>query len=167
MMDTVIHSAGHSSPAADTQPPDAFVLMRKNPSKPRGNSAETQPPDDPVIPEMVLTAPAATAVPDVFLPDESDGAIGPTKPAPDCFPAQLFLKVQLLSTTADKFKNVWKQKRCLRCYSDKYRARQCPHFTTPTTTPCHYCWYLYHDTTACPYYDQNEKICPSSLDRST
>ena len=81
-MDTVIHSAGHSSPAADTQPPDAFVLMRKNPSKPRSNSTETQPPDDPtadpVIPEMVLSAPAATAVPDVFLPNEDGGAIAPT-----------------------------------------------------------------------------------------
>ena len=46
----MIPSAGHSSPASETQPPDAFVLMRQNPrhrdpSKPRGNSAEIQPPD--------------------------------------------------------------------------------------------------------------------------
>ena len=64
-------------------------------------------------------------------------------PAPDYFPAQL------LSTTADTFQNVWKHKKCLRCYSDKHRAIQCPYFTTPTTTPCHSCRYLYHNEEAC------------------
>ena len=51
-----------------------------------------------------------------------------------------------------QFQNVWKHKKCLRCYSDKHRAIQCPYFTTPTTTPCQYCWYLYHNDEACPYF---------------
>ena len=70
-------------------------------------------------------------------------------------------------TSAAKFKDVWLLKRCLRCYSDKHRARECPRFTKPTPIPCSYCWYLFHDSATCPFYDKTGKSRPNSIDRST
>ena len=70
-------------------------------------------------------------------------------------------------TSAAKFKDVWLLKRCLRCYSDKHRAGQCPRFTTPTPTPCRYFWFLFHATKACPFYHRTGKSRSNSLDRST
>ena len=74
-------------------------------------------------------------------------------------------KTHFQPTTADKFKNVWLEKRCLRCFSSLHRARQCKLFTKPTPTPCRFCWYLYHDTAACVYFDQNGKRRPASINR--
>ena len=91
----MIPSAGHFYPASETQPPDAFVLMRQNPrhsdpSKPRGNSSETQPPDAFVLPKLCSklccqNSPIATV---------DDGAIGPTMPAANV--DLVFLEVPLL-----------------------------------------------------------------------
>ena len=69
-------------------------------------------------------------------------------------------------TTGEKYKDVWKESRCLRCYSSKHRAANCPTYTRPTTFPCKNCWYLYHDTESCKLNDANGKSRSSSKERT-
>ena len=140
---------------------DAFVLdkMRQNtrriaPSKPRSRSAETQPTDAFVLPKICSklccqNSPIATV---------DDGAIGPTMPAANVDPVSL--QTALLYT--DKFKNVWVENRCLRCYSSLHRERNCPVYTKTTASPCSFCWYLYHYTGSCNYLKQIGKSRPAS-----
>ena len=69
-------------------------------------------------------------------------------------------------TTAEKFKSVWLEKRCLRCFSQKHRAIMCPVYTSPCPNVCKYCHYLYHDTKACIFFDNSGKSRPNSLNRT-
>ena len=59
----------------------------------------------------------------------------------------------------EKFKDVLKVGNCLRCYSNKHKARDCRRFTKPCPIPCPACKYLYHEHRECHVYDMqgNEK----------
>ena len=71
-----------------------------------------------------------------------------------------------ITTSAEKFKNVWQEKRCLRCFSKTHRASACPTYTRPTPTLCKYCHYLYHSSDKCIFYDGNGKTRPPSQVRN-
>ena len=68
-------------------------------------------------------------------------------------------------TNPERFKTVWKDGRCLRCWSKEHRAAACPVYTKPTPSPCRFCHYLYHPSDLCLYYDAEGKSKPAS--RST
>ena len=68
-------------------------------------------------------------------------------------------------TSAEKFKNVRQDGRCLRCFSKLHRASACPTYTKPTPSPCKFCWYLYHSSDQCRFYDKDGKSRPPSQGR--
>ena len=95
------------------------------------------------------------------------------KPVPSVYRRQItpntmkyFRDTLFFPTTAEKFKSVWLDKRCLRCFSQKQRAIMCPVYTSPCPNVCKYCHYLYHDTKSCIFFDSSGKSRPNSLDRT-
>jgi hypothetical protein len=69
-------------------------------------------------------------------------------------------------TNPDRFKDVMKDSRCLRCWSKQHRASACTVYTKPTPGPCRYCHYLYHKTEDCRFYDENGKSRNPSRSKS-
>ena len=65
----------------------------------------------------------------------------------------------LETPNSERFKDVQKTGNCLRCYSNKHKARDCRRFTKPCPSPCPACKYLYHEHRECHVYDMqgNEK----------
>jgi hypothetical protein len=70
------------------------------------------------------------------------------------------------STKPDRFKDVMKDGRCLRCWSKQHRAAACPVYTKPTPGPCRYCHFLYHEASECRFYDENGKSRNPSRSKS-
>jgi hypothetical protein len=69
-------------------------------------------------------------------------------------------------TNPDRFKDVMKDSRCLRCWSKQHRAAACTVYTKPTPGPCRYCHYLYHESKDCRFYDENGKSRNPSRSKS-
>ena len=69
-------------------------------------------------------------------------------------------------TSAEKFKNVWTDKRCLRCFSNTHGAIACPVYTRPTPNVCKFCHYLYHSADKCIFFDGSGNSRPSSQNRT-
>ena len=65
-------------------------------------------------------------------------------------------------TNPERFKNVMKEGRCLRCWSTSHRAAACSVYTTPTPSPCRFCHYLFHSSDQCRFYDDKGKSKPPS-----
>jgi hypothetical protein len=65
-------------------------------------------------------------------------------------------------TNPERFKNVMKEGRCLRCWSKSHRAAACIVYTTPTPSPCRFCHYLFHSSDQCRFYDDKGKSKPPS-----
>ena len=65
-------------------------------------------------------------------------------------------------TKPDRFKDVHKDNRCLRCWSSTHRAAACPIYTSPTPSPCKFCHYLFHPSDHCRFYDDKGKSKPPS-----
>ena len=65
-------------------------------------------------------------------------------------------------TNPERFKNVMKEGRCLRCWSTSHRAAACSVYTTPTPSPCRFCQYLFHSSDQCRFYDDKGKSKPPS-----
>ena len=65
---------------------------------------------------------------------------------------------------AERFKDVFTRKKCLRCYGD-HRASNCTKFTSPTPVPCRLCVHLFHDTQKCPYFNKFGKSRPATPSR--
>ena len=68
-------------------------------------------------------------------------------------------------TNANKFSDVRTSNRCLRCYSSRHLASTCPRFTRPCVNPCRLCWYLFHPSQDCPYFDSKGNSRSSSAQR--
>ena len=68
-------------------------------------------------------------------------------------------------TNANKFSDVRTANRCLRCYSSRHLASTCPRFTRPCVNPCRLCWYLFHPSHDCPYFDSKGNSRSSSAQR--
>ena len=86
------------------------------------------------------------------------------KPVPSVYRRQMtpntmkyFRDTLFFPTTAEKFKSVWLEKRCLRCFSQEHRAVACPVYTSPTPNVCKFCHYLYHNPDKCIYFDGSGK----------
>ena len=71
-----------------------------------------------------------------------------------------------IKTSADKFKYVREDGRCLRCFSKLHHASECPTYTRPTPSPCKFCWHLFHSSDACIFYNTDGKSRPPSKVRS-
>ena len=65
-------------------------------------------------------------------------------------------------TNPERFKNVMKDGRCLRCWSTSHRAAACPIYTSPTPSPCKFCHFLFHPSDQCRFYDDKGKSKPPS-----
>ena len=69
-------------------------------------------------------------------------------------------------TSGQKYQDVWKSGRCIRCYSSEHRAVMCPKYTQPCPELCRFCQFLYHSN--CKQYDQYGKSRPvAPTDNST
>ena len=61
------------------------------------------------------------------------------------------------TSNPERFKDVFKEGRCLRCFSSSHKASSCSKYTSPTPNPCRFCSFLYHPTDQCIFYDRNGK----------